>query len=113
MELIRLTKRALTKRIGVVAVNAVHFTWFDSNLYTEWVETMFGLPDVEFARTLIWWPKKKVWSGLGLQLGLRRDMHTHMCDKVWAPYVKAFEPNEVAKWLESATQAMLSPSPEP
>eukprot|EP00470_Lotharella_oceanica_P017264 CAMPEP_0170190622 /NCGR_PEP_ID=MMETSP0040_2-20121228/49727_1 /TAXON_ID=641309 /ORGANISM="Lotharella oceanica, Strain CCMP622" /LENGTH=527 /DNA_ID=CAMNT_0010438525 /DNA_START=12 /DNA_END=1595 /DNA_ORIENTATION=- len=91
LESIRLVKRVLTSRIGVVAVNAVHFVWMDSNLYSNWIESMFGLPDVEYTRTVAWWPSKNVWT----------------------PYVKAFDPLELASFLESASKGHLKPLPEP
>ena len=86
LESMRLVKRAVAERIGVVAAKKVHYVWTDSDMYSSWVESVFGLPQADYVRTLLWFPQKGR----------------------WAPYVRPFRPADIVNWVVDAVEARVA-----
>ncbi len=85
----RLVRRSLFDKLGMAAANGMHFAWVDSGRHRDWIQDTFGLPPAEYARAVVWYPKKGVFS----------------------QFVGALEPAEVAQWLTSASRGKASVDP--
>eukprot|EP00466_Bigelowiella_natans_P010383 jgi/Bigna1/70568/fgenesh1_pg.12_\ len=91
LESMRLVRRALVDKLGLTPFNAVHVSWLDTSppAVQDWLEKAFGLPGAEYARTIVWYPKKNVWS----------------------QYVGTFSPPDLSKWIVLASRGKATVQP--
>jgi len=89
LESMKLVRRALADKLGLTSLNAIHFVSLDSLKYSDWLEINFGLPAAEYARAIVWYPKKQAWS----------------------QYVGRFNAPEVSKWITLASKGKATAEP--